>query len=155
MAAKLTPIPRVEHEQKIKKSCPILQPTGCTPQFCQAGRLSRPLEPKLGENRPIDVIKSEARAFLLEMFEELGDVTVFEDRLKEVMEEIDAGAKDAKVWIDQESVVHGRTELERVEVDGVTSSGWYQTEEEIAWGVKVAWRNSRKCIMRAHYQDLL
>lgn len=49
------------------QSSPVLAKTGCTAQFCQAGRMTRPLEPLLGDNRPLSVIKEEAEAFLREM----------------------------------------------------------------------------------------
>jgi nitric oxide synthase oxygenase domain/subunit len=44
--------------------------------------------------------------------------------------------------------------VERRKVQGVSSNGYAQTTEELEWGVRVAWRNSRKCIMRAHCWDL-
>lgn len=112
----------------------------------------RPLEPRVGENRSITVIKTEAEAFLREMFAE-GQMTKqsFDQRLKLVLEEIDNGALETTVW---EDGANENGELERVKVEGRSSRGWVQTREEIEWGIRVAWRNSRKCIMRAHYADL-
>jgi hypothetical protein len=57
---------QVEQQSGILSSFAILTPTGCTPQFCQSGRMNRPLEPRVGENRLIDIIKAEASAFLHE-----------------------------------------------------------------------------------------
>lgn len=43
---------------------------------------------------------------------------------------------------------------ERRKLQGLSSNGYLQTKEELDWGVRFAWRNSRKCIMRAHCWDL-
>jgi len=112
----------------------------------------RPLEPRVGENRSIAIIKTEAEAFLREMFAE-GQFTSqqFDQRLHSVSEEIENGAVKTSVW---EDTTNGNGELERVKFDGTSSCGWVQTREELEWGIRVAWRNSRKCIMRAHYGDL-
>jgi nitric oxide synthase oxygenase domain/subunit len=156
MTTRLIPISRTEHEDRILKSCPIIHPTGCSPQFCQSGRLDRPLEPHVGENRPLSVIKSEAEAFLKEMYDEglFDNLDAFRRRLQEVMEEIGAGAVETKVWVDKQEGLDGLTNIKRVQVDGQSSSGWVQTSKELEWGVQVSWKNSRKCILRAHYRDL-
>jgi nitric oxide synthase oxygenase domain/subunit len=156
MATRLIPIARVEHEDRIIKSFQIIHPTGCTPQFCQSGRLDRPLEPHVGENRPLSVIKSEAEAFLKEMYDEglFENQKTFNRRLEKVMEEITAGIVETKVWADQQEFVDGVANVKRVEVDGKSSRGWIQTSNELEWGVRASWRNSRKCILRAHYHDL-
>jgi nitric oxide synthase oxygenase domain/subunit len=156
MATRLTPIARVEHEDRIIKLCPIIHPTGCTPQFCQSGQLDRPLEQHVGENRPLSVIKSEAKAFLQEMYDEglFENQKTFKRRLEKVMEEISTGVVETKVWVDQQEVVGGVANVERVEVEGQSSRGWIQTSKKLEWGVRVSWRNSRMCILRAHYHDL-
>lgn len=111
---------RIQHEQRITKACPVLHPTGCTAQFCQSGRMTRPLEPKVGENRPIHNIRLEAEAFLSEMYDE-GLFTSghdFESRLQQVLAEIDSGAVQTKVWVDSEVTTQDYVELKRVQVDG-------------------------------------
>ncbi|TVY82956.1 Nitric oxide synthase oxygenase [Lachnellula suecica] len=144
--------PHAQQESFIKASCPVLTSTGCTPEFCASGRMIRPLEPRVGENRPIAEIKTEAEAFLREMCEHgLLTTQQLEHRLQAVLTEIEAGAVDAAVWVDSTTDVG---EMDRVKVDGVSSNGWAQTRDELEWGVRVAWRNSRKCIMRAHFGDL-
>ncbi|GCB25858.1 nitric oxide synthase, brain [Aspergillus awamori] len=76
----------------------------------------------------------------------VGDNRVYtEDRYlkrrSQVLEEISRSAKKAIVW-DQES--------KRVD----TTSIWRQSPEELRHGLRLAWRNSRKCIMRSRYQEL-
>jgi nitric oxide synthase oxygenase domain/subunit len=107
----------------------------------------RPLETKVGENHPIAEIKAEATAFLQEMQQE-GHLSTseYETRLKEALSEIKRGAAEAKVYVDGQEV--------RELVKGVTSSGYVQTTKEVEWGLKVAWRNARKCIMRARFEEL-
>ena len=127
---------------KILERNPILAPTGCTEKFCQAGRLVHTDEPKVGENRPLEVVQDEASAFLWQLWQ---DGIYTEDRYTErraqVMEDIDRSAKEKIVWSQGAKRV-GKT------------STWTQTSEELRYGVRLAWRNSRKCIMRSRYQEL-
>lgn len=57
------------------------------------------------------------------------------------------------VWEDVDDL-HGSGGIDRVKVSGWSSSGYVQTKEELGFGVRIAWKNSRKCIMRAHYPAL-
>jgi nitric oxide synthase oxygenase domain/subunit len=112
----------------------------------------RPLEPRVGENRPINVIKREAEAFLKEMLAEgiFPSSEDYEQRVKEVIVEIEENKVECMVW---DEVNEGGT-TEKIKLQGVSSNGYLQTKEELEWGVRFAWRNSRKCIMRAHCWDL-
>lgn len=112
----------------------------------------RPLEPRVGENRPISVIKSEAEAFLSEMLAEglFSSTKDFEQRLGDVMKEIEENGVDCMVYKDES----GDGGLEKRKVQGRGSNGYIHMKEELEWGAKVSWRNSRKCIMRAHCWDL-
>jgi len=76
-----------------------------------------------------------------------------EERIDDVFAEINSSVIETKVWEDREEV-DGVMELKRVQVKGASSKGWVQTREELEWGVRAAWRNSRKCIMRADYPSL-
>lgn len=142
--------------QRIMQSCPVLAKTGCTAQFCQAGRMTRPLEPLLGDNRSLSVIKEEAEAFLREMRNEgmFKNDDAFEKRLESVFQEIEDSAVQTKIWNDTQEEVDGVIRLDHVQTDGISSNGWVQTYEELQWGIRASWRNARKCIMRAHFEDL-
>jgi len=112
----------------------------------------RPLEPRVGQNLPITTMKIEAEAFLHEMWEEgLFTVKQFNERLESVLKEIENGAVETAVW---ENQMQEDGEMKEVKIEGTSSSGWVQTKEELEWGVQVAWKNSRKCIMRAHFGEL-
>ncbi|CAK42680.1 uncharacterized protein An15g07930, partial [Aspergillus niger] len=136
-----TRCPFEEYERILEKN-PILAPTGCTDQFCQAGRLIHSDEPKVGENRPLEVVQNEAVAFLWQLWQD-GVYTedCYLERRTQVLEEIARSAKQTIVW-----------EQESKRVD--TTSIWTQSPEELRYGLRLAWRNSRKCIMRSRYQDL-
>ncbi|KUJ10145.1 uncharacterized protein LY89DRAFT_689965 [Mollisia scopiformis] len=145
--------PKNKEYSLIHSHCPVLGPTGCTSDFCASGMMFHPLEPHVGENHPLAAIKLEAEAFLHEMFDE-GLFTTREDfasRLVEILKEIDSNSLEASVWQASQTVVG---DLGAVKVNGWTSSGYTQSREELRFGIRCAWRNSRKCIMRAHYPEL-
>ena len=128
--------------QTIIQKNPVLASTGCTPQFCQAGRLIHSDEPRVGENRPLEVVKQEALGFLWQLWQE-GVYTEeqYTARHVEVLKSL------------EESEV-----IEPMVVDGVKTVGktatWTQTPKELLHGIRLAWKNSRKCIMRSHYMEL-
>ena len=115
--------------------------------FIIKNSFSDPLEPRVGVNRPVEAIKQEAEAFLREMLAEALFLSPkdFELRLGEVMVEIEKNSVECLVWED----IAGDDGAERRKVQGLSSNGYLQTKEGLEWGVRVAWRNSRKCIMRA------
>ena len=117
----------------------------------------RPLEPRVGENRPIEEIRHDAEAFLCEMRDDgmFKSEAEFQNRLRTVLAEIERRAVDTKVYVNHEHAgKDGAVELKSIQVPGRSSSGYVQTKQEMEWGIRAAWRNSRKCIMRAHYKEL-
>ncbi|RAH53320.1 hypothetical protein BO85DRAFT_463026 [Aspergillus piperis CBS 112811] len=130
-AAPSTRCPFEEYERILEKN-PILAPTGCTEESCQAGRLIHSAEPKVGKNRPLEVVKNEAVAFLWQLWQE-GIYTEdrYLERRAQVLEEIARSAKTTIVW-DQ----------------------GYKRRRRTCYGLRLAWKNSRRCIMRSRYQDL-
>ena len=128
--------------KKIAESKRILVSTGCSDKFCQAGRMFHTDEQRLGENRPLETVKEEASAFLLELWQDgIYNDSQYEQRLRDVIQNIESTAVDENVYI------NGK------EVPGRTAT-WQQTSEELKHGVRLAWKNSRKCIMRSHYLEL-
>jgi nitric oxide synthase oxygenase domain/subunit len=67
--------------------------------------------------------------------------TQYEQRVREVIREIEDEAVDDGGWLGGEEAL-GRT------------GTWRQTPEELQHGLRLAWKNSRKCIMRSHYLEL-
>ncbi|PYH90281.1 nitric-oxide synthase [Aspergillus ellipticus CBS 707.79] len=133
--------PFMEYEKIMEKN-PVLAPTGCTDKFCQAGRMVHTHEPKVGENRPLDIVREEASGFLWQLWQDdIYTESQYNERRAQVTLEIERSAKEKIVW---------NQGIKRV---GKTSS-WTQTREELRYGLRLAWRNSRKCIMRSRYQEL-
>lgn len=136
--------------------CPVLTPefrniqdryqalasTGCTAQFCQAGRMLHTDEPRVGENRELKVVEEDAKVFLQELHQEnfFGSDEAFCERLRAVLKEIRAGAVNGKIRQHQKQ--------------GKIGGNWTQTAAELEFGLRRAWRNSRKCIMRSHCEEL-
>lgn len=128
--------------ERIRDKHITLASTGCTPKFCQAGRAIHTDETRVGENRNLQVVESEAEEFLKEFYDEafFTNEEAFQERLVVVKDEIRAG------------VINGiaREGRSRTELGG----NWTQTLEELRFGIRRAWRNSRKCIMRSHCDEL-
>ena len=128
--------------QYIRTSCPILASTGCTKDFCQAGRAIHTDEPRVGENRALLEVELEAQEFLRDLHHEgfYGTEDAFQERTVQVLREIRAGATEGIVRVDRSIAMMGGT--------------WTQTPKELELGVRRAWRNARKCIMRSHCEEL-
>ena len=157
-AGDMSPSPKAETEQVVRRStlncpvaqefqqarqhCPVLASTGCTKDFCQAGRAVHTDEPRVGENRAIDVVEREAQGFLEELHREgfFESDEAFDVRLKTVLTEIRSAAAGGIVRDGQEH--------------GVVGGNWEQSAPELQFGIRRAWRNARKCIMRSHCEEL-
>ena len=128
--------------QHVRSSNKTLASTGCTREFCQAGRAIHTDEPRVGENRALQVIEQEAAEYLQTLHREgfYDSEDAFRDRLAQVLQEIRSYAAEGVV---QENDSHNRV-----------GGNYVQTREELQFGVRRAWRNSRKCIMRSHCEEL-
>ncbi|KAL8792628.1 MAG: hypothetical protein Q9195_004756 [Heterodermia aff. obscurata] len=143
MAPIISQCPALNPEfRSIQDRYQVLASTGCTAQFCQAGRMLHTDEPRVGENRALKVVEDDAKAFLQELRQENFFATdeAFCDRLRTVLKEIRTGAVTAKIRQDQKQ--------------GKIGGNWTQTPAELEFGLRRAWRNSRKCIMRSHCEEL-
>ncbi|KAF9462532.1 nitric oxide synthase [Collybia nuda] len=126
----------------IKENHGNLASTGCTRDFCQSGRLLHTDEPRVGENRAIEVVEKEAEDFIKQLHNEkfFASEEAFQDRLRRALYEIRSTSAEGVI---RET---GKT--------GVVGGVWMQTPEELEFGLQRAWRNARKCIMRSHCEDL-
>jgi hypothetical protein len=133
---------QLDEFQKIVKNNPVLASTGCTRQFCQAGRMIHSDEPRVGETRPLKVVMEEASAFLWQLLQEgVYKEDQYKARCNEVLQSLEASAVVEEIWMDGVRTV-GKT------------ATWIQTSEELLHGLRLAWKNSRKCIMRSHFRQL-
>lgn len=96
----------------------------------------------MGENRSLQLVEQEAVDFLRILRDEgfYDSEGAFQSRLDEVLNEIKASSVK-RVGQD----VHSYSSLGGV---------WTQTHQELEFGIRRAWRNSRKCIMRSHCDEL-
>lgn len=128
--------------QSIQERYKNLASTGCTAQFCQAGRMLHSDEPRVGENRALEIVEAEARDFLEELHHEgfFGSDKAFCERLRAATKEIRSGTINGHIRQDKKQ--------------GRVGGNWTQTPAELEFGLRRAWRNSRKCIMRSHCEEL-
>ena len=135
------PFMNVEH-QRIKEKHRTLASTGCSKDFCQAGRAIHTDEPRVGENRSLEIVCQEAAGFLRDLYDEgfFHSEAQFEARLQEVHAEILYGATGG---IAREHRLPTRL-----------GGNWIQTPRELEFGIRRAWRNARKCIARNHAEEL-
>ena len=125
----------------IRKSCPTLVSTGCTPQFCQSGRMVHTDEPRIGRDLDLTTVEDEASFFLRELVKEgIYSPEEGDNRLTQVLTEIR-----------ENSYTH---RLKDGNMGVKTAGYWSQTTVELAHGLRLAWKHSRKCIMRSQYMDL-
>ncbi|KAF5590959.1 nitric oxide synthase [Fusarium pseudocircinatum] len=125
---------------RIREAHGILATTGCTTDFCQAGRMIHTDEPRVGTDRPVSIIKQEATDFLSHMWRAglISDLSTLHLRLDHAFKEIDSHA--------------AKPNKDNAERPG---SPWHQSTQELEFGLKAAWKNSRRCIMRSEYDNLV
>lgn len=135
----------VKGAQAIASRYSVLQPTGCTAQFCEGGRMIHSTEPRVGQNRSISVVREEAIDFLCQLRRDgvIASDGALQIRTNEVLREIETKSAD----------VHSQRNgaMDNAERAGAQ---WFQTSEELEHGIRLAWKHSRRCIMRSQYEDL-
>ena len=96
----------------------------------------------VGENRSLQAVEQEAIDFLHVLREEglYDSEETFQNRLDQVQGEIKAGSVKGVIRKDH--------------LYANVAGAWTQTHQELEFGIRRAWRNSRKCIMRSHCEEL-
>ena len=146
LGRRATAMPPAEQEfASIRDACPVLAPSGCNAHFCHAGRMINNNYARVGRDRPISEVHAEAVAFLEECRKEgiIQSDAAFELRVKEVVTEISKGSKVCAV-----------TKEDGTKEVGLAGGSWTQTHEELLYGIRLAWLNARKCIMRSQWKEL-
>jgi nitric oxide synthase oxygenase domain/subunit len=131
--------------ERIRKAHRTLAPTGCTPEFCQSGRATHINEPRVGRDRPLAEIQQEAVDFL----RECRDCNVIPSDF-----ELDQRIKEALVQISGAAIVTTVTDHDGNKSTGLAGGTWYQKPAELEYGLRAAWRNARRCIMRSEHENL-
>jgi nitric oxide synthase oxygenase domain/subunit len=131
--------------ERIRNAHRTLAPTGCTPDFCQSGRMTRINEPRVGRDRPLAEIQQEAVDFL----RECRDHGVIETN-----EALDKRMREALVQISNTAIVSTITDRDGNVSEGLAGGTWHQHPAELEYGLRAAWRNARRCIMRSEHAHL-
>ncbi len=96
----------------------------------------------VGENRSLQIVEEDAIDFLRVLHDEgfYDSEEAFQNRLDQVQGEIKASSVKGVVRED-----HSYANI---------AGTWTQTPQELEFGIRRAWRNARKCIMRSHCEEL-
>ena len=135
----------IKEAKAIVAQYPALQPTGCSEQFCEGGRMIHSKEPRVGRDRSIFAVREEAIDFLSQLRRDgvIPSDEALQSRMKEVLEELDDTSSGGPMTLSgQERNIH--------DVGG----SWTQSRDELEHGLRLAWKHSRRCIMRSQYEDL-
>lgn len=144
--------PAVKQSQRIASHYPLLHPTGCSAHFCEGGRMIHSNEPRVGQTRSISVVREEAIDFLCQLRRDgvIESDEALQRRMVEVLSEINTNSVNINIKQKQslpEVFENGRRA-------GRAGASWYQTPVELEHGLRLAWKHSRRCIMRSQYDDL-
>ncbi|TDZ20733.1 Nitric oxide synthase, inducible [Colletotrichum orbiculare MAFF 240422] len=142
----------VEQEfANIREQYPSLASTGCTPKFCQSGRMTHLDEDRVGKNQSYAQVREDALDFLQQMYKE-GLVTMeqLHHRAHDVLQEIQKNSTEGRFTAAAEC----GPEAPPTSEDGLVGGLWTQTFEELEFGIRTAWKHARKCIMRSEYRNL-
>jgi nitric oxide synthase oxygenase domain/subunit len=131
--------------ERIRTAHRTLAPTGCTPDFCQSGRMTRINEPRVGRDRPLAEIQQEAVDFL----RECRDHGVIESD-----EVLTKRTREALIQISNTAIVSTVTDSDGNVSEGMAGGSWHQLPAELEYGLRAAWRNARRCIMRSEHEHL-
>lgn len=124
---------------KIEAAYPKLQPTGCTKKFCQSARMIKTDEPRIGRDRSVQEVQSEAYDFLRQL------------RAENVIDSDDNFSRRREVVSDE---IEKLSSTSKADVALRIGGTWTHSLEELQHGLRLAWKHSSKCIMRSEYQSL-
>lgn len=135
----------------IEQQCPVLAANSCTPKFCQSARMIQTNDPRIGDNRSLSAVVNEALDFLYQLRHNqvIKSDEALQIRTDEVLHEIRANSK----WTSVTEENHFGVSF-HISKEGFAGGAYVQPTEELEFGLRCAWKNSRKCIMRSEHQNL-
>ncbi|KAK3166959.1 hypothetical protein OEA41_010084 [Lepraria neglecta] len=112
--------------QRIQVDHATLASTGCTKDFCQAGRALHTDEPRVGENRALSIVEQEAEHYLQDLHVEcfFDSEDAFQSQLEEILEFAGYEAEDGSIIGDPNSVKLTKAIIEL---------GWVRPESRSPW----------------------
>lgn len=134
-----------EELKLIRSAHSTLTQIGCDSSFCQSGRANKLSEFRIGRDRPSSEVKDEAEKFL----RECRDMNVIDSdkllyqRIGEALSQIEG---------DLARIETVRSDTCSVE-DNIGGT-WEQGYHELEYGIRAAWKNAKRCIMRSEHSRL-
>ncbi|EOD49133.1 putative nitric oxide synthase protein [Neofusicoccum parvum UCRNP2] len=143
--------PPLDEFRRIEERYPLLSSTGCTANFCQSGRMVHTDEPRVGRDRSLSVAQNEAVDFLCQLRRD-GIIKSDESlhrRKREAVEQLQRSSRRVKVA--RNDRFPGAKDGDSV---AVAAGEWEQSAAELEHGIRLAWKHSKKCIMRSEWKSL-
>jgi hypothetical protein len=108
-------------------------------------------EPRVGENKSLLDVVQDALDFLRQLRQD--QVIISDEALRlrtdEGLQESRTSSASTPFTDDEESEPPSR-----VSKEGFAGGIWFQTAEELEYGLRCAWKHSWKCITRSEYRNL-
>ncbi|GME25647.1 hypothetical protein GTA08_BOTSDO05762 [Neofusicoccum parvum] len=143
--------PPLDEFRRIEERYPLLSSTGCTANFCQSGRMVHTDEPRVGRDRSLSIAQNEAVDFLCQLRRD-GIIKSDESlhrRKREAVEQLQRSSRRVKVA--RNDRFPGAKDGDSV---AVAAGEWEQSAAELEHGIRLAWKHSKKCIMRSEWKSL-
>lgn len=145
MVCPIAPLPKPsanEEFDRIREHYRLLATTSCTTDFCQSGRMVHTTEPRVGVDKSVEETELEALDFLIQLRRDgiIASDEALQARLVQVKSEIRGSVQGVPSTKGQPPKMIG--------------SPWDQTFEELEHGVRLAWKHSKRCIMRSEHLSL-
>lgn len=143
--------PATEEFKRIEERYPLLSSTGCTSKFCQSGRMVHTDEARVGRNRCASIVQSEAIDFLLQLYRDgiISSEDALQRRRKEAVEQIQNSSRRVKVGRNDHFL-----DIKDGEMHAMAAGTWEHSAAELEHGIRLAWKHSKKCIMRSEWKSL-
>ncbi|KAM3415165.1 hypothetical protein BST61_g10287 [Cercospora zeina] len=136
---------------RIRNACPILRSTACNEAFCQAGRMIKTDEPRVGQDRSISDVQDEAIDFLRQLHRDgiIGTADQLTARRVNVLQELQESSRSIVTTGKLPKEVADGTRSTAHTQNMLVGGPWRQELVELEHGLRLAWQNSPKCIMRS------
>ncbi|KAF2206485.1 hypothetical protein CERZMDRAFT_27893, partial [Cercospora zeae-maydis SCOH1-5] len=135
---------------------PILRSTACNEEFCQAGRMIKTEEPRVGQDRSIGKVQDEAIDFLRQLHRDgvIETADQLTARREDVLQQLRKSSRFIATTGRLPNKAHDGTASTTRKQNMLVGGSWWQTYVELQHGLRLAWQNSSKCIMRSESSTL-
>lgn len=109
-------------------------------------------EERVGRNQPLEATLRDAADFLHQLRH--GGVISSERELNARTEQVLRDVREKATYGRYTAVAGSGSDAAQTSSLGLVGGTWTQSFEELEFGIRQAWKHSRKCIMRSEYKDL-